>query len=145
MPHNHNGQKWIRNDKRCAVYARDHFACVYCLTTSAKFCLDHVDPDAGNHEDNLVTCCWDCNADKGVDTLAEWFERRVARGEDPEDVRAIKQRVALQTFLPITRSLGKTLNRSRKKGGFDLLPVYERLFRRKIARCQHATHAFAMC
>lgn len=145
MPHNHNGQKWIRNDKRCAIYARDHFCCVYCLTSTGKFCLDHVDPDEGNAEENLVMCCWDCNADKGCEGFGAWIKRRAARGESREDLARLRQRVALQTFLPITRALGKVLERARKKGGFDLQPVYRRMFLRKIARREPATHSTAMC
>lgn len=128
MPHNHNGQKWIRNEKRCAIYARDGFRCVYCGERK-RLCLDHLDPEGGNAEDNLVSSCWDCNTDKGVDTLEAWLKRRVARGEDPEEIASLRQYVAIQTFLPIDLRLGKILDAHRDKGGFEILSTWRRLRR----------------
>lgn len=141
MPHNHNGQKWIRNEKRCAIYARDHFRCVYCQEKGKRICLDHIDPDGGNGEENLVACCWDCNHDKGSETLEEWLTRRASRGEPLEALWRVRQRVAVRTFLPIDRSLGKRLNKKRSKGEFVLMPAYRRVEPRKVLRHESALHA----
>lgn len=124
MPHNHNGQKWIRNEKRCAIYARDGFRCVYCLSRDVRLVIDHVDPSGGNTEDNLVSACADCNEDKGSRTPQEW-------GVHP-DVLAY---VARQTFLPIDRSLGKRLEKARVRGHFlSLKPLRKRIASQKHSR-----------
>src|SRR5215813_7863200 len=78
-----NGMNWIRQDKRLAIYLRDGLACAYCgapVEVGAQFTLDHVRAHTGgghNHESNLVTCCFRCNASKNSRTLAQ-FARAVA-------------------------------------------------------------------
>lgn len=139
MPHNHNGQKWIRNEKRCAIYARDGFRCIYCLELR-RVCLDHVDPEGGNGEENLVSSCWDCNSDKGSETLEEWIARRGARGEPLEALRMLRQRVAIHTFLPLNRSLGKRLEKKRPRGEFQLASVYRRVEPHKAFRSLSVSH-----
>lgn len=65
-----NGSKWIRPDRRLAIYLRDGFRCLYCgrdLHGSDPFqvTLDHLKPGhfPGNHaESNLVTACRSCNS-----------------------------------------------------------------------------------
>lgn len=121
--HYHNGQKWIRNEKRCAIYARDGFACAYCNGKPLQLKLDHVDPRGGNGEDNLVTCCNYCNIMKGDRTLHQWLEARAAAGEPTEEILATRQFVAMLTFLPIDLQKGKWLEaqRGRGKGSFARL------------------------
>ena len=66
------GSKWIRKDKRLAIYLRDGFCCAYCgkdLHGAAPFdvTLDHLNAkhSAGNHnEANLVTACRSCNSSR---------------------------------------------------------------------------------
>lgn len=66
------GSKWIRKDKRLAIYLRDRFSCAYCgrdLHSAAPFdvTLDHLNAKhkAGNHhETNLVTACRSCNSSR---------------------------------------------------------------------------------
>lgn len=120
-----HGQKWIQNWKRCAIYARDGFACVYCQELPryreeqerwTSLLLDHVEPYAGNGEENLVTTCDGCNNWKGERSLDEWLRAREAYGESPTDLALIKQRVALYTFLPLDSALGKRLESLRGKG-----------------------------
>ena len=66
-----NGSKWIRKDKRLAVYLRDGLACAFCGGTIEDGCvltLDHLVPrsQGGTHnEKNLVTCCRRCNSARG--------------------------------------------------------------------------------
>jgi 5-methylcytosine-specific restriction endonuclease McrA len=77
------GSKWIRKEKRLAIYLRDGLACCYCGDTiedGAKLSLDHVKPHSkggSNHESNLVTCCSRCNSSRGVRSVAA-FARAVA-------------------------------------------------------------------
>lgn len=70
---NTHGSKWIRKEKRLAIYMRDGFACAYCgvdLTNAApeQVNLDHLLPrSAGgkNGAENLVTACRRCNCSRG--------------------------------------------------------------------------------
>lgn len=113
------------NWKRCAIYARDGFACVYCGALPrwsddkqrwSSLLLDHVEPYAGNGEENLVTTCDPCNNWKGERSLDEWLRNREAYGEEPDDLALVRQRVALHTFLPLDTVLGKRLEQLRGKG-----------------------------
>ena len=86
-----NGGKWIRTDKRRRIYERDEWRCVWCtmlvnqdgigpagrppLVVSRGACLDHVLPrerGGSNHENNLVTSCFSCNAARGTRSAIEW-------------------------------------------------------------------------
>jgi len=66
------GSKWIRKDKRLAVYLRDGFCCAYCGrdlhgADPHDVTLDHLNAkhQAGNHsEANLVTACRSCNSSR---------------------------------------------------------------------------------
>ena len=62
-----NGGKWIRPDKRLAIYLRDGLACAYCGATMEQgdtfLTLDHVVPPelgGSNAPSNLVCCCRSC-------------------------------------------------------------------------------------
>lgn len=62
------GSKWIRPEKRLAIYLRDGLLCAWCGADGAaghRLTLDHLTPrnrGGGNCERNLVTCCVRCNA-----------------------------------------------------------------------------------
>ncbi len=67
------GAKWIRREKRLAIYARDGFKCAYC-GSSHKLHLDHLNPrsNGGNHKArNLITACAVCNMRRGN---TPWWE-----------------------------------------------------------------------
>lgn len=78
------GSKWIRQDKRLAIYLRDGLACAYCGATpdsmadrSDVLSLDHLVPcsqGGGNHEGNLVTCCQTCNSRRQDMDLSAWLQ-----------------------------------------------------------------------
>ena len=78
-----HGTKWIRPEKRLALYLRDGMACAYCGATvedGAMLTLDHVKPHSkggDNSAGNLVTCCKRCNSSRGNRSLAA-FCRGVA-------------------------------------------------------------------
>lgn len=76
--HLDHGGKWIRKEKRWAIYTRDGFCCVYCMRDlehgqdGGELTLDHLDENGGNHESNLITCCPTCNKAKAGRTVAEF-------------------------------------------------------------------------
>lgn len=67
------GSKWIRQDRRLAIYLRDGMQCVYCqsvLEDGIVLSLDHLTPRSqtevnDNSNGNLVTCCRKCNSARG--------------------------------------------------------------------------------
>lgn len=118
-----NGGKWIRNEKRHAIYARDGHKCAYCgrheveLNETEGLQLDHViarSKGGGNHESNLVTVCSTCNAAKGEQTLVA-FARKLARSLNRSH-NAILRRVVRLTAKPIDRKLGAELFALRRSG-----------------------------
>ena len=76
------GSKWIRPEKRLAIYLRDGCACAYCGATvesaNKPLSLDHLIPcskGGGNHEGNLITCCLKCNSRRGDMDLNKWLDQ----------------------------------------------------------------------
>ena len=73
------GSKWIRKDKRLAIYLRDGMACAYCgagAEDKKPLSLDHLIANAhggSNMESNLITCCLDCNGAKRTHSLETWL------------------------------------------------------------------------
>lgn len=65
------GQKWVRNERRVALYLRDGLACCYCgasLEDGTRLTLDHLLPHShggSNKNANLVTACLTCNSSRG--------------------------------------------------------------------------------
>lgn len=89
-----HGQKWIRNERRVAIYLRDGLACGYCGATiedGTRLTLDHLVPDAkggGNQSSNLITACHKCNSSRGARSwkqfagiVAEYLDHGIS-GED---------------------------------------------------------------
>lgn len=79
---NWNGSKWIRPEKRLAIYIRDSFICCYCSrnlkgANPQEISLDHivaVNLGGTNEADNLLTCCRNCNNRKQDQRIDEWLE-----------------------------------------------------------------------
>jgi len=114
---NVHGSKWIRPERRLAIYARDGFACLFCGTTSdegASLSLDHVLPRelGGSHDSsNLVTACVSCNSAKQDSTMRTWFASLRDRGIDTARMSAkIKRACAAKVDI----KLGKALLAARK-------------------------------
>ena len=65
------GMKFVRGEKRTALYIRDGLACAYCgsgIEDGTKLTLDHLvahSNGGSHHETNLVTCCHKCNSSRG--------------------------------------------------------------------------------
>lgn len=77
---NANGSKWIRPEKRLAIYLRDRFTCLYCLrdlhgADPADVTLDHIVcrcHGGTNDEHNLVTSCRACNSSRQDQPLSRF-------------------------------------------------------------------------
>lgn len=83
------GSKWIRPEKRVAIYLRDGMCCLYCGRTAQDdgilLSLDHVlacELGGTNEHTNLVTSCVSCNSSKQDSTTREWFATLRDRGVD---------------------------------------------------------------
>jgi len=78
MARDWQGSKWIRREKRLAIYLRDGLACAYCGTAvedGAQLSLDHLTPHShggSNDATNLVTACRTCNSARGNRSVAEF-------------------------------------------------------------------------
>lgn len=74
-----NGGKWIRPERRLAIYIRDGFSCLYCGEDlrgrdNCDVTLDHLVPrcmDGDNRNHNLVTACKSCNSARAA---CDWRE-----------------------------------------------------------------------
>jgi len=79
----YQGSKWLRRERRLALYSRDGLACCYCghgVEDGAVLTLDHLRPysKGGSHANsNLVTSCLRCNSARGTRSVAA-FARDVA-------------------------------------------------------------------
>lgn len=78
-PHQPTG-RWIRPEKRLAIYLRDGFCCVYCgrdLRNAGprEVHLDHITPRSlGGDNDamNLITACAACNCARGNRAIEDY-------------------------------------------------------------------------
>jgi 5-methylcytosine-specific restriction endonuclease McrA len=75
-----HGMNWIRQEKRLAIYIRDHFSCLYCGTgieddDGIRLALDHVKHWGGNDASNLVTSCMSCNSSKKCWSLKSFLKK----------------------------------------------------------------------
>ena len=111
------GSKWIRRERRLAIYLRDEFRCVYCdhglhHDRPENVTLDHIDPatpfGGDNRNENLVTACRTCNTAKG-DMPVEFY---VSTLHNAADVAA---RIERQRRAPINLALAKVLVGRRPK------------------------------
>jgi 5-methylcytosine-specific restriction endonuclease McrA len=95
------GSKWIRSEKREAIYASDSYRCIYCgrllddehIESQAERTLDHLVPrelGGGHGAHNLVTCCRHCNSARQELALRDWLRVLARMGQDS---KAISRRV----------------------------------------------------
>jgi 5-methylcytosine-specific restriction endonuclease McrA len=85
---------------RQAIHAREGERCFYCLrqVTPTVKCLDHVVPRAergGNSYRNLVSCCLECNTNKGerqAEDFLRWLyrEHRLSTADLADRLRALE-------------------------------------------------------
>ncbi|MFH5773568.1 HNH endonuclease [Paracoccus sp. NGMCC 1.201697] len=78
-PRSQRRQFTVSTTRRARLYARDGNACHYC-GGGENLTLDHMLPQSRGGDDsdeNLVTCCRNCNSSKGTKTYDEflaWLE-----------------------------------------------------------------------
>lgn len=107
----------IRKDKRLAIYLRDNFRCVYCVTDLRSvhpndITLDHIVPaiDGGTHaETNLITACRSCNCSRQ--------DTPVTRFASPEALKQIRRNT--RRSLTKYRTMAKALISGKTGQGID--------------------------
>ena len=106
---NKHGSKWIRPEKRMAIYIRDGFDCVYCrgvFPLGTDLTLDHITPRSlGGSTDasNLVTCCLSCNSSRQDAELRPKDLRRALRAAArPIDIARGKEELRRRRFVQLS-------------------------------------------
>jgi 5-methylcytosine-specific restriction endonuclease McrA len=99
--------RWIRVEKRLAIYLRDSFACLYCCrdlhgADPRDIHLDHLvckEDGGSNSETNLVTACRSCNCSRQ--------SKPVSRFASPEAKKQIRRNVArkLGPYIAMAKAL----------------------------------------
>lgn len=114
------GSKWIRKDKRLAIYLRDGMCCAYCGVgveeLDAPLTLDHLlacELGGTNEHTNLVTCCGKCNSQKQDLSMRGWFAKlRNERDVDTTKMGARIRRLVKKDLKPY-RAQAKAIIASR--------------------------------
>jgi hypothetical protein len=110
---NAHGSKWIRPEKRAAIYLRDGFACAYC-GSDQRLSLDHLTPRelGGTHDaSNLVTACVGCNSARQDLPMRAWLQVLRDRGIDTSTMARRIRTLAART---LDMKAGKALLAARK-------------------------------
>jgi HNH endonuclease len=122
MGSKYQGSKWIRPEKRLAIYLRDGLACVWCgqaVEDETPLSLDHLTPwiDGGSNEaTNLVTCCRRCNSSRGNRSVGD-FAQAVANYIDHGVTAAgIAQRIEELRNRPLDLAAAKVMIARRRTG-----------------------------
>ena len=105
---NKSGSKWIRPEKRLAIYHRDGHCCVYCGCED-HLSLDHLQPRelGGGHEAaNLVTCCVSCNSARQDSSQRSWFATLRDRGVE---TAGLSRRISRLTGRKLDMAEGRRL------------------------------------
>ncbi len=115
-----NGGKWLRPDKRLALYLRDGFCCAYCgavmETGDTLLTIDHIvaqDLGGSNHESNLVVACKCCNSMKQAKSVKAFLACLAERGVDVSEVPARIRRVTrrkLRKYRKMAKAILKARN-----------------------------------
>lgn len=102
---------------RAAIHERERGCCFYCLrqVPVRVRCLDHVVPRVragSNSYRNLVSCCQQCNAQKGerdAEDFLRWLyrQRKLTEGELAERLRALDTLAAGKLRPPIASLTGR--------------------------------------
>ena len=122
--------RWIRPERRLAIYLRDEMRCLLCGLRFDdgrldEITLDHVIPrsKAGtNVASNLYTCCVACNARRGDADLAPFVRQMIRHASKAERVmRRVWQQLALDLgpFLETARRITGGTNDPRRRRLID--------------------------
>lgn len=113
-----HGSKWIRPERRLAIYLRDGLACCYCGRNlhgadMAEVTLDHLDGHhaPGHHgAENLVTACRSCNSSRQD---KPW--RSYATGGAIERISRLRRRSIVRYIAQAKQILSEKFN-NKKEG-----------------------------
>lgn len=109
-----SGGKWIRPEKRLAIYLRDRMTCSWCgeKLTEHSAALDHLKPQSmgvNNSASNLVASCKRCNSARGnrsMTAFAESVASYLNHGETATNIlRRIRRRRRRKLSIKWARSL----------------------------------------
>lgn len=109
------GMRWIRHEKRLALYLRDGLACAYCgygIEDGAQLTLDHLHPHStggSNDATNLVTCCMRCNSSRGNRDYRQFAEAVAAYVNHDVTAAAILAHIATTVQRPFDVAAAKAL------------------------------------
>jgi 5-methylcytosine-specific restriction endonuclease McrA len=87
---------------RVNIYARDKYRCQYCGTKAplSELTYDHVVPRAQGGQTswtNIVTCCYDCNRNKGNRTPVQASMQLLTRPSQPNWIPAVTIRISTRS------------------------------------------------
>lgn len=103
------GSKWIRPERRCAIYDRDRWTCAYCGARTL-LSLDHLSPCGVGPWDhrsaNLTTVCLLCNSRRQHRPLRAWLWALAVDGRDPI---AILTEIRRRRRAPVDLARGRAL------------------------------------
>jgi hypothetical protein len=109
------GSKWIRPEKRIAIYLRDGYCCAYC-GSEARLSLDHLTPRelGGSHDaTNLITACVACNSARRDLPMRAWLQVLRDRGID---TGKMSKRIRGLAAKKLNMATAKALLATRKEG-----------------------------
>ncbi len=121
---NDHGSKWIRPEKRLAIYTRDGHRCVYCgvrlghpvkegVTYAATFTLDHLIPrelGGTNVASNLVSACFRCDSARQDKSLRAWFKALRKAGVNTDAIGRRIRRLVRKPLPDVCTVAGSSLS-----------------------------------
>ena len=88
----------VSSETRKNIYKRDNYTCYYCEWQNGingrmdkPLTIDHIIPEThggSSKDDNLITCCWECNIKKNDKFLKEIVDKWIF---EPENTLKVKQ------------------------------------------------------
>lgn len=127
--------RWIRPERRLAIYLRDGFRCAHCLRDLRRelawsITLDHIVTrvrGGSNRSDNLVTSCRRCNSAR---------QGRVLAGDDRARIVRIARRSIAVHFDHAKSEIAAAarLVRDAGAGGVDVWPLALRRAQERLQR-----------
>lgn len=109
-----NGGKWIRPEKRLAIYLRDKYTCSWCneKLVENNATLDHVKPQTkgiDNSSKNLITACRRCNSARGNRSVSEFAEVVAKYVDHGETKHSILKRIRRRRRRKLSIAWAKSL------------------------------------
>lgn len=114
-----HGSKWIRKDKRLAIYLRDGLACCWCgagVEEGVCLTLDHIAPRSQggtNDVSNLITACKPCNSRRQDRSVVQYAFAVAAYLGTLTGVELVRD-IAARTARPLDLSKARELIAARR-------------------------------